>query len=238
MDEQTLDQTTLQTISLLEARLLRIEQILYGSTSVPSARATSDDDSASESLANLETRFAGLVSRTRVYADILKLCTTSKDYLTAHTLLYRLYNQFHLLTSWPDRTHPTFFQSPTATDPPPSQLDTAALRATVLSFASSFPSTVSALTAVTSDTPIPDPQLSADLVALLPRMKGIEATQLAQEAEAAELRARSERVVRKWYEERVVGYGSFVADVEGRVERVEKKVRRAEALREKDEEVA
>lgn len=67
-------------------------------------------------------------------------------------------------------------------------------------------------------------------------MKGVEATQLAQEAEIGELRDRSERVVRKWYEERVVGYSSFIADVEGRVENVERKVRRAEALKEKEAE--
>jgi hypothetical protein len=106
----------------------------------------------------------------------------------------------------------------------------------VLSFASSFPSTVSALTAVTSDTPVPDPKLSADLVALLPRMKGVEATQLAQQTQIGELRDRSERVVRKWYEERVVGYGSFIADIEGRVENVERKVRRAKAVRDKEDE--
>ncbi|KAJ0122963.1 hypothetical protein N8I77_010051 [Diaporthe amygdali] len=206
MEEQSLDRTTLATISLLEARLLRIEQILHGSTSVSTSRPVGD--SATESLTDLERRFATLISRFRVYADILKLY----------------------------RTHPTFFQSPTADDPPPSQLDTAALRATVLSFASSFPSSVSALTAVTSDTPVPDPKLSADLVSLLPRMKGVEATQLAQEAEIGELRDRSERVVRKWYEEKVVGYGRFIADVEGRVEGVERKVRRAEALREKESE--
>ncbi|POS81198.1 nuclear distribution protein [Diaporthe helianthi] len=206
MEEQSLDRTTLATISLLEARLLRIEQILHGSSSVSAARPAGD--SAVESLANLERRFAALISRFRVYADILKL--------------YRI--------------HPSFFQSPTPDDPAPSQLDTAALRATVLSFASSFPSTVSALTAVTSDTPVPDPKLSADLVALLPRMKGVEATQLAQEAEIGELRDRSERVVRKWYEERVVGYGSFIAEVEGRVEGVERKVRRAEALRDREAE--
>lgn len=207
MEEQSLDRTTLATISLLEARLLRLEQILHGSSPV-SATRPAGGDSAVESLANLERRFATLISRFRVYADILKLY----------------------------RTHPSFFQSPSPDDPAPSQLDTAALRATVLSFASSFPSTVSALTAVTSDTPVPDPKLSADLVALLPRMKGVEATQLAQEAEIGELRDRSERVIRKWYEERVVGYGGFIADVEGRVESVERKVRRAEALREKEAE--
>lgn len=115
---------------------------------------------------------------------------------------------------------------------PPSQLDTPALRSTVLSFASSFPSTVSALTAVVHDTPIPDPALSAELSSLLPKMKGIEVTQLAQEAEIAELRARSEELVARWYEERVVRYGEFVAGVEGRVERVERGVRRVARARE------
>lgn len=90
---------------------------------------------------------------------------------------------------------------------------------------------------MTADTPVPDPALSAELVSLLPRMKGLEATQLAQEAEIAELRARSEAVLRRWYEERVVGYGGFIADVEGRVERVERVVRRVEGLKAKEAEV-
>lgn len=132
-----------------------------------------------------------------------------------------------------DRTHPSFF----APDPsqPPSQLDTPALRATVLSFAASFPSTVSALTAVTSDTPIPDPALSTELASLLPKMKGVETTQLAQEAEIAALRAQSEVLVARWYEERIVRYGELVAGVEGRVERVERGIRRVERAREGEE---
>lgn len=73
MDNQSLDKTTLTTISLLEARLLRIEQLLYGSNSDPTPQASSD--SAVESMAHLERRFSNLVSRFRVYADILKLCT-------------------------------------------------------------------------------------------------------------------------------------------------------------------
>lgn len=72
MEEQSLDRTTLATISLLEARLLRIEQILHGSTSVSTSRPVGD--SATESLTDLERRFATLISRFRVYADILKLC--------------------------------------------------------------------------------------------------------------------------------------------------------------------
>lgn len=85
------------------------------------------------------------------------------------------------------------------------------------------------------DTPIPDPALSAELASLLPKMKGIEVTQLAQEAEIAELRARSEELVSRWYEERVVRYGEFVAGVEGRVERVERGVRRVARAREGEE---
>lgn len=153
-----------------------------------------------------------------------------------YRLLFHCSIHIHPANTTPtDRTHPAFFSPAPDPSQPPSQLDTSALRATVLSFASAFPSSVSALTAVTSDTPVPDPALSAELVALLPRMKAVEATQLAQEAEAAELRARSEQAVRAWYEQRVVGYGAFVADVEGRVERVERAVRRAEALRGDDE---
>lgn len=72
MDNDTLDQTTLTTISLLEGRLLRIEQLLYGKTSAPTP--LSSTDSALSSLADLERRFAFLISRFRVYADILKLC--------------------------------------------------------------------------------------------------------------------------------------------------------------------
>lgn len=228
MDEQSLDKTALSTISLLEARLLRIEQILYGTASAQTVQQPAD--STLSSLADLERRFSTLISRFRVYADILKLCTLPRRDLTGHIALTK--------HDTSDRSHPTFFTSPAPTDTaPPTELDTAAVRATVLSFASAFPSTVSALTAVTSDTPIPDPSLSAELVSLLPRMKGLEATQTAQEAEIAELRTRSEAIVGKWYEERVVGYGNFIADVEGRVERVERGVRRLEGLKAKEAEI-
>lgn len=93
----------------------------------------------------------------------------------------------------------------------------------------------SALTAVTSDTPVPDAKLSAELAALIPRMKGIEAAQLAQEAEIAELRARSETAVRAWYEGGVLKYGGVVADLEGRLEKVDWGVRRVQRGREAEE---
>ncbi|KAH8879361.1 nuclear distribution protein [Thozetella sp. PMI_491] len=202
--EDTLDKTTTATISLLEARLLRIEHILYGSSLVT---ARSPSGSALDSLADLERRLSSLLGRIRVYAELAKIY----------------------------KANPGLFQ-PAAPDQVPTQLSEDALRATVLSLATSFPSTVSALTAVTSDTPVPEPALSASLAALLPRMTGIEATQLAQEAEIAELRTRSEQVLRSWYEGRVLGYSQFVANVEGRVEKIERSVKRAEWVKEMDAE--
>lgn len=193
--ESTLDNTTLSIISLLEARLLRLENLLYGHTvqqpKVPAIR----------SMQELEHRFGILLQRMRVYAELLKLY----------------------------KSQPTLFQPPPPSEPP-SELPPDALRAIVLAAASSYPATASALTAI-SDTPIPDPADTATLATLLPRMKGIEATQLAQAAEIAELRARSEAVVRRWYERDVMAYSSFIAGVESRVERAERTVRRVERAR-------
>ncbi len=223
MDEMgnTLEQTRLGTISLLEARLQRIERILYGPSEPPIEAPL---ESATSSLAELERRFAVILQHFRVYAEILKICTTR---------LYSTPTQ-HLANSSADKTHPSLFQPPSTDSPPPTELSPEALQATVLSYASSFPSIASALTAVTSDTPVPDPKLSAELASLVPRMKGVKAVQLAQEADIAELRARSERVMREWYEGRVLRYGQFVADVEGRVEKAEMATRRAQRAREMD----
>lgn len=65
-------------------------------------------------------------------------------------------------------------------------------------------------------------------------MKAVEATQLAQESDISELRVRSERVMRAWYETRVLRYGKFVASAESRCEKVEMGIRRQERLRDMD----
>ncbi|KAJ2986103.1 hypothetical protein NUW58_g5190 [Xylaria curta] len=158
--------------------------------------------SALRGIQDLEHRFSKLLQHIRVYGELLKLY----------------------------QSNPTLFQPPPPSQPPP-ELSLEALRAIVLSAASSYPATASALTAI-SDTPIPDPAHSAGLAALLTRMKGIEATQLAQTTEIAELRTRSEAAVRQWYKQDVMGYSDFVAGVEGRIEWIERTVRRAEKTKE------
>jgi hypothetical protein len=228
MDE-TLDKTTLSTISLLEARLLRIEHILFGTTSPPARQATVP---AVATLGDLERRFAHLLSRFRVYAELLKICTRPSNIL---------YIPKNITNRFTDNSYPTLFNPTPAPDAAllPTQLSTSALRSTVLSFATSYPATASALTAATSDSdsPVPDAAASAALVALIPRMKGVEAVQVAQEAEIAALRVRSEKVLRGWYEDRVLRYGDWVADVESRVEGVEAGVRRAAKRRQTELEI-
>ncbi|KAH6855456.1 hypothetical protein B0I37DRAFT_411452 [Chaetomium sp. MPI-CAGE-AT-0009] len=206
--DNTLDETTLATISLLEGRLRRIEHILYGSTTPPTEPP---QESATSSLAELDRRFNQLLHHFRVYAEILKIY----------------------------KSYPTLFQPPTtaADSLPPTQLPPEAVRATVLAYASAFPTVASSLTAATSDTPIPDAKQSAALAALGPRMRGAAALQHAQAAEVSALRARSEAVVRAWYEGGVLRYGQELARVEGRLEGVERGVRRVVAGREEGEKV-
>ena len=74
-NDRTMDQTALSTISLLEARLLRIEHLLFGPSPVPDRVPV---DSAYQSLESLERRLASLVSQVRVYAELLKICMLSQ----------------------------------------------------------------------------------------------------------------------------------------------------------------
>lgn len=107
------------------------------------------------------------------------------------------------------------------------------MQSIVLASASSYPATLSSLTAI-KDSPMPDPSESAALIASTERIKAMEATQLAQAAELAELRRRSEAAVRSWYQGSVLVNSQALADVEGRVEGVERHVRRRERERDDD----
>ncbi|KAH6643392.1 nuclear distribution protein [Truncatella angustata] len=192
-----LDDTTIQTLSYLESRLMRIEHILYGHA------AHSSNIDALPNVQNLEHRFAQLTQRFRTYGELLDI-----------------YN-----------AHPNLFSAPSTDAVAPPELSTAALAQMVLASSSLFPSTASALNAI-SDTPVADPALSANVISLLPRMRAVEATQKAQAAEVAELKRQSELLIRRWYEQGVVGYGDFVADTEKRLGRAERAIRRAEKVRE------
>ncbi|KND87825.1 hypothetical protein TOPH_07535 [Tolypocladium ophioglossoides CBS 100239] len=160
--------------------------------------------SAVRKLGELERRFSVMLSHVRVYGELLKI------YMS----------------------HPDFFHAPSPSEPP-WQLSIDALRSIVLASASTFPSTLSSLTAI-KDSPIPDTSESAALISMTERMRAIEATQVAQASDMAELRRRSEAVMRSWYEGSVLANSRFMADAESRVERVERQVRRRERVMEEE----
>ena len=68
-------------------------------------------------------------------------------------------------------------------------------------------------------------------------MKAIQATQAAHAAEISELRGRSEIAIRSWYEGVIVNTSQCLADVESRIEKAERQVRRAEHMVEADEKI-
>ncbi|KAJ5238889.1 hypothetical protein N7468_003508 [Penicillium chermesinum] len=105
---------------------------------------------------------------------------------------------------------PDLFQAPTPEDVPEG-LSSRALASIVLSYATAFPETASRLTSL-NDLPIPTPRK--------------------EQAQAiSELRVRTARVLQRWYEVGLVGSGECWAEWEGRIENVEREVRRREVIK-------
>lgn len=66
-------------------------------------------------------------------------------------------------------------------------------------------------------------------------MNRIAQTQAEQAAEISELRVRTAKVLQQWYEVGLVGSGECWAEWEGRLEGVERDLRRREAVKERRE---
>ncbi|CAM1506327.1 Fc.00g059680.m01.CDS01 [Cosmosporella sp. VM-42] len=197
------------TLSTLDLLQSRLLRIEHLVYGQSASPSLAQDQSAVQMIGHLEKRFSALVSdgRFRVYGELLKIY----------------------------QSHPDLFHS-TAPSDPPSQLSSDAIQSIVLSSAPSFSATLSSLTAV-NDSPIPDPSESAAFIALGERMKAIEATQIAQAAEIAELRKRSETALRVWYENGVLDNSRVMAELESRVEMAERQIRRAEREKEEEDEL-
>ncbi|KAF4509846.1 hypothetical protein G6O67_001786 [Ophiocordyceps sinensis] len=158
-------------------------------------------------MGDLEKRFSMILSRVRVYGHLLKIY----------------------------KSHPDLFHAPASSDPP-SQLSTDTIRSMVLAAASTYPAVLSSLTAI-KDCPVPDMSESTALVSMTERMKAIQAAQAAQAADMAELRRRSEVIIRSWYERSLLAGSRSMAEIESRVEGVERHVRRRERAMEEDKEI-
>jgi len=103
----------------------------------------------------------------------------------------------------------------------------------VLAHASLFPETASRLSSLKT-LPIPDASVSAQLVDLQPRIQSAHQVHKRQEAEIAELRARSAKLVEWWVNNGVVRMGECWADWETRVRECERVVGATEAKRVRD----
>jgi len=66
-------------------------------------------------------------------------------------------------------------------------------------------------------------------------MNRVAQTQAEQAAEISELRVRTAKVLQRWYEVGLVGSGECWAEWEGRLEGVEREVRRREVVKERRE---
>ncbi|KAJ6072274.1 Nuclear distribution protein RO10 [Penicillium canescens] len=198
------------TIELLEARLRRLTYLLTGATDwtgVPTApeKPTSLDETVSRKLARLERELERLSRSVPAVRDVLQLHDQNPD----------------------------LFQK-TPTTEIPQGLTSQTLTSIILSYATAFPETASRLTSL-NDLPIPDAASSAALIELQPQLDRLARSQAEQAATISELRVRSARVLQRWYDVGLVGSGECWAEWEGRLEDVEREVRRREVFKERRE---
>ncbi|KAH7412592.1 hypothetical protein BKA64DRAFT_659198 [Cadophora sp. MPI-SDFR-AT-0126] len=184
----------------------RLRRIEFAiSGNVESTSTSSNAIPATQRLASLEHSLHQLASKSQVVQELLKLHSK----------------------------HPDLFRAPNPQEIP-TTLDTNTLLSIVMASASAYPSTSSRLTSI-MDVPVPPAELSMQLIDLQPRIAKVEALQAAQNADIAELRERSAAVIQRWYTTDILGAGDAWADVEGRVERVEQRVRRVALAKRTDD---
>ncbi|PMD14212.1 hypothetical protein NA56DRAFT_399078 [Hyaloscypha hepaticicola] len=195
-------------IETIELLQARLRRIEYAVCGqVDESALSSNKQSATQRLTALEHSLHQLASKSRVVQDLLRLHSR----------------------------HPDLFQSLSANDLP-TTLDTESILSIIMASASAYPSTASRLTSIL-DVPIPPAELSAQLIDLQPRIAKVEALQAVQNADIAELRERSAAVIQRWYTVDILRAGENWAELEGRVEQVEQKVRRAALARRLDDDM-
>ncbi|KAK0126971.1 hypothetical protein ONS96_006534 [Cadophora gregata f. sp. sojae] len=184
----------------------RLRRIEFAiSGQVESTSSSNNAIPATQRLAALEHSLHQLASKSRVIQELLKLHSK----------------------------YPDLFQAPNTQDIP-TTLDTTTLLSIVMASASAYPSTSSRLTSI-MDVPVPPAELSTQLIDLQPRIAKVEALQAAHNTDIAKLRERSAAVIHRWYTADILGAGDKWADVEGRVERVEQRVRRVALAKRADD---
>lgn len=85
------------------------------------------------------------------------------------------------------------------------------------------------------DVPIPPAESSTQLIDLQPRIAKLETIQAAQSAEIAELRERSALVLQRWYTQDILKVGDSWANLEGRMEQAQQRIRRVSLAKRVDD---
>jgi hypothetical protein len=199
----SLDKVAEETVRSLETRLCRIEFVLSGTSEDPISDLFALRNAGREN--SVHARLAALEQ------DLVKLCrksTTMKEMID----LYKNYPEIFKTT----QIHPYATSSSS-----PSTLTSSERLSTVLTAAPFIHATSSQLTSI-RDTPIPDPNVSADLIALVPRINRAEMVQQTQAREIAELRRRSAALLERWYLLGIEGVNECFAEWDERTLEVDK----------------
>ncbi|POS88121.1 hypothetical protein EPUL_001215 [Erysiphe pulchra] len=127
---------------------------------------------------------------------------------------------------------PNLFHTPYS-DSVPTNMDTATMLSVINASASLFSETASRLSSM-NDIPIPSPELSAQLIALQPRIAKIEAIQANQLLEVRRLIERSAAIIEKWYLTNILENGEIWASLDKRIRQIEINIRQAKHAKQRD----
>jgi hypothetical protein len=192
-------------LSLLEARLQRVDFLLNGDDHQDQTASTRPNGSAATRLRALERSLHSLANKSSTVSEVLAL----------------------------QKRYPELFNT-SSPSVAPSTLPLESLASLVLVHSQLYQTTASQLTHL-QEFKIPDPASAAKMIELQPRVEQARIKQVAQVKELAELRARSARVVEAWYEGGLLGMDDQWAEWEERLRDAEILVRRREAAKKREE---
>lgn len=206
----TTNETAAATLSMLEERLHRLDYAINGDV-LP----IEDDNKDNE----LQPR-ASAAARLRTLERALKTLTT-KSHAVSDIL--------QIQQQCPELFHAADEQTI------PSTLHPASLAQLILAHEGLYKTASSQLSTLHDNSTIPDTAPLVKLIGLEPRIEKVEAKQIEQAREFADLRLRSMRLLENWYKLGVLDMGEKWADWEERLRDCEIMVRRKEAAKRREE---
>ncbi|KAI9758767.1 MAG: hypothetical protein M4579_002870 [Chaenotheca gracillima] len=203
----TADAVAIETLSLLESRLRRLEFVVTGAAEPihEPAEGRRKEDSIAARLEGVEHAYNKLAMESDLVQEVLQL-----------------------QSQFPD----AFALAPSKSSAP--SMSTMEMLSVVLSSATQLSTASSDLTVI-HDMPVPSAETSAALIELQPRIAKLSRAQERQAREIAVLRQRSARLLERWYEVNILEGGECWTEWDQRMMRVEREVKRAELIKAREE---